>query len=178
MIYQLGDRSLKSEGEHFIAASADIIGDVQLEPLVSIWFQAVLRGDNEPIRIGMGSNIQDGSILHTDMGAPLTLGTYVTVGHKAMLHGCCVGDYSLIGMNAVVLNHARIGRYCLIAANTLISEGREIPDFSLVMGSPGKVIRLVTEAQKEMLAASALHYIENFRRYQRALLLITPQSYS
>ncbi len=178
MIYRLGDRSLRTEGEHFIAESADVIGDVHLEPLVSIWFQAVLRGDNEPIHVGMGSNIQDGSILHTDMGAPLVIGSYVTVGHKAMLHGCKIGDYSLIGMNAVVLNHARIGRYCLIAANTLIPEGKEIPDFSLVMGSPGKVIRLVTEAQKEMLAASALHYVENFRRYQRDLSVVTPPSCS
>ena len=169
MIYTLGEKMLSTEGEYFIADSADVIGDVRLGPQSSVWFQAVLRGDNEPLCIGRVTNIEDGSVLHTDLGAPLTLGEYVTVGHKVMLHGCQVGDYSLIGINAVVLNHARIGRYCIIGANTLIPEGKEIPDFSLVVGSPGKVIRQVSEAQKQMLAASAHHYIENFRRYQAQL---------
>ncbi len=169
MIYSLGAAQLQCEGEYFIAPSAEVIGAVRLASQVSIWFQAVLRGDNEPLEIGMGSNIQDGAVLHTDMGAPLQIGEYVTVGHKAMLHGCCVGDYSLIGMNAVVLNHARIGRYCIVGANTLIPEGKEIPDYSLVVGSPGKVVRRVTEAEKEKLARSALHYIDNYRRYLRDL---------
>mgnify|MGYP002040718776 FL=1 len=129
----------------------------------------MLRGDNELIHIGENSNVQDGAVLHTDPGSPLTLGTGVTVGHNAMLHGCTVGDYSLVGINAVVLNGARIGKHCIIGANALIAEGKEIPDGSLVVGSPGKVVRELTEAQKKMLEAGAAHYVQNAKRYAAEL---------
>lgn len=169
MIYSLGDRSLETRGEFFIADNATVIGSVVLEQNVSIWFNAVLRADNDVITIGENSNIQDGSVLHTDIGIPLTIGRNVTVGHKVMLHGCTIGDGSLIGINAVILNGARIGRHCVIGANALIPEGKEIPDFSVVMGSPGKVVKEVSDAQKVMMEMGALHYVENFRRYQREL---------
>ncbi|MCH7420243.1 gamma carbonic anhydrase family protein, partial [Pseudomonas mosselii] len=127
--------------------------------------------DNELIDIGEDSNVQDGTVMHTDMGAPLTIGRGVTIGHNAMLHGCMVGDYSLIGINAVILNGARIGKHCIIGANALIPEGKEIPDGSLVMGSPGKVVRELTEQQKRMLEASAAHYVHNAQRYARELVI-------
>lgn len=169
MIYSLGDRSLETRGEFFIADNATVIGSVVLEQNVSIWFNAVLRADNDVITIGENSNIQDGSVLHTDIGIPLTIGRNVTVGHKVMLHGCTIGDGSLIGINAVILNGARIGRHCVIGANALVPEGKEIPDFSVVMGSPGKVVKEVSDAQKVMMEMGALHYVENFKRYQREL---------
>ncbi|MDF2447140.1 MAG: gamma carbonic anhydrase family protein [Moraxellaceae bacterium] len=169
MRYSLGDRRIVTRGDHFIAASASVIGSVVLEHNASIWFNAVVRGDCDLITIGENSNVQDGSVLHADVGVPLTIGRNVTVGHKVMLHGCSIGDNSLIGINAVVLNGARIGRYCIIGANALVPEGREIPDFSVVMGSPGKVVKEVSEAQKAMLEMSALHYVENFKRYLREL---------
>lgn len=169
MIYSLGDRSLETYGEFFIADNATVIGSVVLEQNVSIWFNAVLRADNDVITIGENSNIQDGSVLHTDIGIPLTIGRNVTVGHKVMLHGCTIGDGSLIGINAVILNGAKIGRHCVIGANALVPEGKEIPDFSVVMGSPGKVVKEVSDAQKVMMEMGALHYVENFKRYQREL---------
>lgn len=169
MRYSLGERRPETRGDCWIADSADVIGSVILENNASIWFNAVVRGDCDTIHIGENSNIQDGSVLHADTGLPLTIGRNVTVGHKVMLHGCSIGDHSLIGINAVILNGARIGRYCIIGANALIPEGKVIPDFSLVMGSPGKVVREVTEAQKAMLEMSALHYVENFRRFRREL---------
>ena len=153
----------------WIAETAVVIGKVRLERNANIWFNAVLRGDNELILIGENSNVQDGAIMHTDPGAPLTLGKNVTVGHKAMLHGCTVGDNSLIGINAVVLNGAKIGRNCIIGANALIPEGKEIPDGSLVMGSPGKVVRELTPQQQQMISAGAAHYVHNAQRYQRDL---------
>jgi carbonic anhydrase/acetyltransferase-like protein (isoleucine patch superfamily) len=170
-IYRLGDvfPELPPEGEYWVAPNATVIGRVILKPGASIWFNAVLRGDNEPITIGANTNIQDGSILHTDEGIPLTLGEGVTVGHKAMLHGCTIGDNSLIGIGAVVLNGARIGRNCLIGANALITEGKEIPDNSLVMGQPGKVVKTLGESQVQALQMSALHYVENWKRYVRDL---------
>jgi len=170
MIYSLGDRvpEFKSD-DYFVADNATIIGSVILAHQASIWFNAVLRGDNDLITIGENSNIQDGSVLHTDGGMPLTVGKNVTVGHKVMLHGCTVGDGSLIGINAVVLNGAKIGRGCLIGANALIPEGKEIPDGSLVMGSPGKVVRELGEAQLKGLEMSALHYVENYKRYKAEL---------
>ena len=134
-----------------------------------MWFNCVVRGDNDPITIGEGSNIQDGSVLHTDLGIPLVIGKHVTVGHKVMLHGCEVGDNSLIGINAVVLNRVKIGRNCIIGANTLIPEGKIIPDNSMVLGSPGKVVKILTEQQVHMNTMSALHYIENFKRYKKSL---------
>lgn len=169
MIYSLGDRRLETRGDFFIADNATVIGSVVLEANASIWFNAVLRADNDVITIGENSNIQDGSVLHTDVGIPLVVGRNVTVGHKVMLHGCSIGDGSLIGINAVILNGARIGRHCVIGANALIPEGKEIPDFSVVMGSPGKVVKEVSDAQRAMLEMGALHYVENFKRYQRDL---------
>jgi len=169
MIYSLGDRRLQTRGDFFIADNATVIGSVVLEANASVWFNAVLRADNDVITIGENSNIQDGSVLHADIGIPLTVGRNVTVGHKVMLHGCTIGDGSLIGINAVILNGAKIGRYCMIGANALIPEGKEIPDFSVVMGSPGKVVKEVSDAQKVMMEMGALHYVENFKRYQREL---------
>lgn len=169
MIYSLGERRLEVAGEHFIAPSADVIGSVRLEDKASVWFNTVLRGDNELITIGEGSNVQDGSVLHTDPGVPLNVGRHVTIGHNVMLHGCTIGDFSLIGINAVILNGVKIGRYCIIGANALIPEGKEIPDYSMVLGSPGKVVKQISDAQMRMLEMSAAHYVENFRRYLRDL---------
>ncbi|MDP2227476.1 MAG: gamma carbonic anhydrase family protein [Moraxellaceae bacterium] len=169
MIYSLGERRPEMRGDFFIADNATVIGSVVLEHNASIWFNAVLRGDNDIITIGENSNIQDGSVLHTDFGMPLTVGRNVTVGHKVMLHGCTIGEGSLIGINAVVLNGAKIGRFCVIGANALIPEGKEIPDFSVVMGSPGKIVKEVSDGQKAMMEFGALHYVENFKRYQREL---------
>ncbi len=169
MKYRLGQSRVEAHAESWVAPNAVLVGKVKLEPGASVWFNAVLRGDNELIHIGENSNVQDGTVMHTDMGFPLNIGKGVTIGHNAMLHGCSVGDYSLIGINAVVLNGAKIGKYCIIGANSLIGEGKEIPDGSLVMGSPGKVVRELTEAQKKMLEASAAHYVHNAQRYAREL---------
>jgi len=171
MIYNLGDRKVEMHTEdYFIADNATVIGSVVLEQNSSIWFNAVLRGDNDVITVGENSNVQDGSVLHTDGGFPLTIGKNVTIGHKVMLHGCVIGDNSLIGINAVVLNGAKIGKNCLIGANALIPEGKVIPDGSLVMGSPGKVVREMTADQIKGLELSALHYVENFKRYKKELV--------
>ena len=169
MKYRLGDSLVETHPESWTAPTATLIGKVRLEEGASVWFNAVLRGDNELILIGKHSNVQDGAVMHTDMGYPLTLGTSVTIGHNAMLHGCTVGDYSLIGINAVILNGAKIGKHCIIGANSLIGEGKEIPDGSLVMGSPGKVVRDLTDEQKKLLEASAAHYVKNGQRYAREL---------
>lgn len=170
MLYQLQDRRVEFRGDnHFVAPTAVVIGSVILEQDASVWFNCVIRGDNDPITIGEGTNVQDGSVLHTDTGIPLTLGRHITVGHKVMLHGCEVGDNTLIGINSVVLNRVKIGKNCIIGANTLIPEGKEIPDNSMVLGSPGKVVKPVTDAQVQMIKMSALHYIENFKRYQASL---------
>ena len=169
MKYSLGDSLVETHPESWTAPTATLIGKVRLEEGASVWFNAVLRGDNELILIGRHSNVQDGAVMHTDMGYPLTLGTGVTIGHNAMLHGCTVGDYSLIGINAVILNGAKIGKHCIIGANSLIGEGKEIPDGSLVMGSPGKVVRDLTDEQKKLLEASAAHYVKNGQRYAREL---------
>ncbi len=169
MIYRLGERAVRAEGDYFVAESAIVIGAVLLKSNASVWFNVVIRGDNELITIGENSNVQDGSVLHTDPGFPLTIGDHVTVGHKVMLHGCTIGPNTLIGINAVVLNGARIGRNCLIGANALITEGKEIPDNSMVMGSPGKVVRELTPEQVASLRASALGYVANARRFKRDL---------
>nr|WP_272891743.1 gamma carbonic anhydrase family protein [Stutzerimonas stutzeri] len=166
----MGDSRVETHPQSWVAPGATLVGKIRLEAGANVWFGAVLRGDNELIHIGENSNVQDGSVMHTDMGYPLTLGTGVTVGHNAMLHGCTVGDYSLVGINAVILNGAKIGKYCIIGANTLIAEGKEIPDGSLVVGSPGKVVRELTEQQKKMLEASAAHYVHNAQRYARDLV--------
>jgi len=170
-IYAFGDSrpQLPPEGEYWVAPSASVIGNVILHPNASVWFGAVLRGDNDPITVGPDSNIQDGSVLHTDMGSPLTIGRGVTVGHKAMLHGCEVGDYSLIGIGAVVLNGVKIGRNCIIGANALITEGKIIPDNSLVVGQPGKVVRERDPAHIAVLQMSAEHYVQNWKRFAAEL---------
>ncbi len=170
MKYRLGDARVQAHPESWVAPTAAVIGKVRLDKGANIWFGAVLRGDNELIHIGEHSNVQDGTVMHTDMGFPLTLGKGVTVGHNVMMHGCSVDDYSLIGINAVILNGARIGKYCIIGANSLVPEGKEIPDGSLVMGSPGKVVRELTEQQKKMLEGSAARYVHNAQRYVRDLV--------
>lgn len=154
---------------YWVADSAVVIGKVRLEENTGIWFGAVLRGDNEPIIVGEGSNIQENSVLHTDPGFPLTIGKGCTIGHKAMLHGCTIGDNSLVGMSSTILNGAVIGRNCLIGAGTLITEGKQIPDNSLVIGTPGKVVRELTEADIERLKRSAKHYVENAKRFAKGL---------
>jgi len=169
MNYNLSDLEPKFIGEHFIAPSATLIGAVTLEDQASIWFNVVIRADNDQIHIGEGSNIQDGSVLHVDPGFPLTVGRQVTIGHKVILHGCSIGDGSLIGMNAVVLNGATIGQGCLIGANALITENMQVPDGSVVLGSPGKVVRQLDEAGQKALLQSAQSYIENARRYRQSL---------
>jgi len=153
----------------WIAASAQVVGKVVLGAQVSVWFNAVLRGDNEPITVGARTNIQDGAVLHNDEGVPLTIGEDVSVGHMAMLHGCTVGDGSLIGMHATILNRAVIGKHCLIGAKTLIPEGKVIPDRSLVVGTPGRIIRELTDEEVARLAAGAAHYVENAERFRKGL---------
>lgn len=169
MLYSLAERQVKKHDSVFIAPGSHIIGSVNLAKDSSVWFNAVLRGDCDEIVIGEGSNIQDGSVLHTDENVPLIVGKGVTVGHKVMLHGCTIGDYSLIGINTVVLNGAKIGKYCVIGANSLITEGMEIDDFSIVMGSPAKVVKQVPENVQAMLKASSHHYVENSRKYMSSL---------
>ena len=169
MIYALGDRRLETRGEHWIADTAVVVGDVLLEENASVWWGAVLRGDNERITVGRNSNVQDGSVLHTDMGSPLVIGADVTVGHMVMLHGCTIGDGSLIGIGAVVLNNAKIGKNCIIGAKALIPEGKEIPDNSLVMGAPGKIVRELSDEHRAMLVQGAAHYVDNARRYRTDL---------
>jgi carbonic anhydrase/acetyltransferase-like protein (isoleucine patch superfamily) len=170
MRYALGDRRVATAGDAFwIAPTAVVIGDVELMRNASVWWGAVLRGDNEPIVIGEDSNVQDGCILHTDPGFPLTIGRGVTVGHMAMLHGCTVGDGSLVGIGAVILNGAHIGRNCLVGSKALIPEGKEIPDDSLVMGAPGKVVRQMNAEQIARMQKGAERYVANWRRYRRDL---------
>ncbi len=169
-IYTLDGISPELHSESWVAPSADVIGRVHLLSLASVWFGAVLRGDNEWITIGEGSNVQDGCVLHTDKGAPLNIGSHCTIGHKAILHGCEIGDESLIGMGAIVLNHAKIGRNCLIGAGALIPEGKVIPDRSLVMGMPGKIIRTLDDIAAANLRKSAEGYINNWQRFARGLV--------
>ena len=166
-LYKLGDfqPQLPQEGAYWIAPTATLIGKVILQRDASIWFGAVLRGDNEALSVGERSNIQEGSTLHTDLGYPLDIGKDCTIGHNAILHGCTIGDNSLIGMGAVVLNGAKIGRNCLIGAKALIPEGKVIPDNSLVMGVPGKVVRTLDEAAVKGLTASAAGYVANWKRF-------------
>ena len=170
-VYCLGNVTpeLPGEGEYWIAPNACVMGRVILKKNASIWWGCTVRGDNDLITIGENSNVQDGSVLHTDMGSPLTIGANVTIGHMAMLHGCDIGEGSLIGIGAVVLNGARIGRNCMIGAKALIPEGKVIPDNSLVMGVPGKVVREVSEAQLQVLQLSAQGYVMNWKRYAREL---------
>lgn len=170
MIYKLGDHTVITDGDdYFVAPSASVMGRVFLGKNVSVWFGAVIRGDVEDIKIGENSNIQDLSVLHADPGHPLEIGKNVTVGHKVMLHGCSIGDNSLIGINSVILNGAKIGKNCLIGANSLVTEGMEIPDYSLVMGSPAKVKKELDPSMKDILIGSANHYVENYIRFKNEL---------
>lgn len=175
LIYKLGNRRVTARGNHWVAENATVLGSVELGNNASVWFNAVIRGDNDQVTIGDNTNIQDAAVLHTDPGIQLTLGDNVTVGHKAMLHGCTVGDNSLIGINAVVLNGAKIGKNCIVGANALIPEGKEIPDGSLVVGSPGKVIRQLTDPQIAMLQLSADVYVKNAERFRNELEQATPE---
>ncbi|MCA0901895.1 gamma carbonic anhydrase family protein [Microbulbifer agarilyticus] len=171
MLYRLGDKQPQLEGEgHYVAPGARVIGNVLMMPHSSVWFNAVVRGDNDLITIGERANIQDGSVLHTDPGKPLTIGTGVTVGHKVTLHGCEIGEYSLVGMNAVVLNGAKIGRCCIIGANALVTENMEIPDFSLVLGSPAKVVKTLDKSTFELLKLSSDVYVANGQRFAEELV--------
>ncbi len=174
MLYRLGDRVPKVHETAFVAPNAQLIGSVLLEENSSVWFGAVLRGDNELLTVGRDTNVQDGSVLHTDAGILLTLGRGITVGHKVMLHGCEVGDFSLVGINSVVLNRAKIGSYCLIGANALITEGKVIPDGSVVMGSPGKIVRQLTDIERKVLEASSAHYVKNALNYRNQLVPLNP----
>ena len=175
-IYALGTVSpmLPPPGSFWIAPDASIIGDVRLGIDVGIWFGATLRGDNEPIIVGASSNVQEGCVLHTDLGTPLTIGSACTIGHRAILHGCTIGDNSLIGMGATVLNNVRIGANSLVGANALITEGKEFPDNSLIVGSPARAIRTLDDAAVARLAASAAAYVANWKRYARDLRPIGP----
>ncbi len=168
-IYQLGDDAPRIAATAWVADSAQLIGRVSLAADASVWFGAVLRGDNEWITLGERSNVQDGSVLHTDMGYPLTLGQDVTVGHQVMLHGCTVGDGSLIGIQAVILNGARIGQGCLVGAGAVVTEGKEFPDNVLILGAPAKAVREITPEQLARLRLSAAHYVEKAQRYRTTL---------
>ena len=168
-VYELDGVAPSVAASAWIADSAQVMGNVALAEDVSVWFGVVVRGDTEAIHIGRGSNIQDGSVLHADHGKPLVIGENVTVGHKVMLHGCTVGDGSLIGIGAIVLNGARIGRGCIVGAGALVTEGKEFPDGSMVIGSPAKAVRALTPEQQQGLLQSAQHYVANAARFRSGL---------
>ena len=169
-LYALDGAAVELRGTgHYVAPGAKLIGRVVLEDRATVWFGAIARADNEPIVIGPSSNVQDGAVLHADPGFPLTIGAHCTVGHQAMLHGCTVGDGSLVGIGAVVLNGAVIGRNCLIAANALVTEKMQVPDGAVVMGSPGRVQRILDEHRRAVIARNALHYIANGRLFRERL---------
>ena len=169
MIYSLDNGTPQCGDNVYVAPTATVVGDVVLGDDVGVWFGAVIRGDNERITLGNGTNIQDCCVLHTDPGCPLNIGDNVTVGHKAVLHGCTIEEWSLVGINAVILNNARIGKSCLIGANALITDGKEIPDHSLVVGSPGRVIRKLNENEIDMLKRFNKSYIDKIRRYTSSM---------
>jgi carbonic anhydrase/acetyltransferase-like protein (isoleucine patch superfamily) len=168
-IYELDGVKPQCDADSWVAESAVVIGNVVMKKGASVWFGATLRGDNDPIIIGENSNVQDGSVLHTDVGQPLEIGRDCTIGHMVMLHGCTIGANTLIGIGSIILNGAKIGKNCLIGANSLITEGKVIPDGSMVMGAPGKVVRELTEQQIQMITGSAHHYAENWKRYAKGL---------
>lgn len=173
MLYSLSECSpVRQQPTNFIAPDAQVIGRVEIKANASIWFAVVIRADVESITIGEGSNVQDGSVLHADPGYPLVIGRHVTVGHKAMLHGCSIGDNSLVGINAVILNGAKVGSYCLIGANTLVTENTVIPDGVMVLGSPGKIVRKLSEDECAALSQAAEHYISNGQHFMRNLKAI------
>jgi carbonic anhydrase/acetyltransferase-like protein (isoleucine patch superfamily) len=168
-IYELDGKQPSLGQGVWVADSADVIGNVVLQDGANIWFGAVLRGDNEVMTIGKNCNVQDGCVLHSDAGVPLTLGEGVSVGHQVMLHGCTIGAGSLIGIQAVVLNHAKIGKNCIVGAGSVVTEGKEFPDNSLIIGSPAKVVRTLDEATVKKINAIAQHYVDNARRYANGL---------
>jgi carbonic anhydrase/acetyltransferase-like protein (isoleucine patch superfamily) len=168
-LYQLDDDVPQLHPSAWVADDAQVVGKVVLEEGASVWFGAVLRGDSETLTIGRHSNVQDGSVLHADPGFPLTLGEGVSIGHQVMLHGCSVGDGSLIGIQSVILNGAKIGRNCLVGAGSLVTEGKEFPDGSLIMGRPAKVVRPLSPEQLTGLKYAADHYVENAARFRRGL---------
>lgn len=168
-IYALGEIAPQIDPSAWVADSASVIGKVRLDAGSSVWYGAVLRGDNELIHLGRGSNVQDGSVLHTDHGLPLTLGEDVTIGHNVMLHSCVIGDGSLVGIGAIVLNGARIGRQCLVAAGAVVTEGKEFPDRCLIMGAPAKVVREISPEQAQRIARGAVHYVDNAARHRAGL---------
>ncbi len=170
MIYQLGDRRVVAEGAYFVADSADVMGSVVLKNNASVWFNAVIRGDNDVITVGENSNVQDGSVLHTDPGFPLTIGSNVTIGHMVMLHGCTIGDGSLIGIGSTILNGARIGKGCLVGAHSLVTENKEFPDYSMILGSPAKVVRTFTPEEAESIQLGAKGYVANGQRFANTLI--------
>ncbi len=169
VIYSLEDRHVEVKGDYFVADNATVIGSVVLHNDVSVWFNAVIRGDNDLITIGEGSNVQDGAVIHTDPGDQVVLGKGVTVGHQAMLHGCRIGDNTLIGMQVIIMDGAKVGSNCLIAAGAVILEGKEIPDNSLVVGSPGKVLREVDDERIAWMKERAEIYVANYKRYKSTL---------
>jgi len=169
-IYRLDDEIPRVASSAWVADSAQVIGQVELQEEASIWFGAILRGDTEWLVVGRRSNIQDGSVVHADEGFPTTLGEGVTIGHQVMLHGCTIGDHSLIGIQSVVLNGAKIGRHCLVGAGALVTEGKEFPDGSVIMGRPGKVVRTLTDEQRRGLEDIATHYVQNARRFRAGLM--------
>ncbi len=168
-IYQLDNLIPQIHKTAYVATSAEVIGDVHLAEGASVWFGVVIRGDSETIRVGKGSNVQDLSMLHADPGVPLTIGENVTIGHQVMLHGCTIGDGSLIGIQAVILNNAKIGKNCLVGAGSVVTEGKEFPDNALIIGSPAKVVRIMDEAQIERLHGAAKHYQDNGTRFSKGL---------
>lgn len=168
-IYELDGKAPTLGQGAWVADSAQVIGTVELGENASVWFGTVIRGDTETIRIGRNSNIQDGSVLHADAGVPLVIGDNVTVGHQVMLHGCTIGDGTLVGIQAVVLNHAKIGRNCIVGAGSVVTEGKEFPDNTLIFGSPAKAVRTIDEEGQRKLTHIAQHYVENARRYARGL---------
>jgi len=170
VIFDLGNDSIETNEEDFyVADTAVVLGKIRLCKDASVWFGAVLRGDNELITIGEGSNVQDGSVIHTDAGFPVEIGANVTIGHNAVLHGCKVGDGSLIGINSVILNGANIGTGCLIGANALVTEGMEVPDGSIVLGSPGKIKGEMDKERQQILVLQANHYVDNYKRFKKDL---------
>ena len=168
-IYELDGSAPRMAASAWVADNAQVMGNVVMGEDSSVWFGTTVRGDTETITIGRGSNVQDGSVLHADVGMPLTIGDFVTVGHQVMLHGCTVGDGSLIGIGAIVLNGAKIGKNCLVGAGSLVTEGKEFPDGSMIIGSPARVVKSLTPEQMDGLRQSAQHYIENARRYRQGL---------
>ena len=171
-VYQLDQHRPRIAETAWVADSAQVIGNVELAEGASVWFGVIVRGDNETVRIGRNCNVQDATVMHSDPGAPLMLGDHVSIGHQVMLHGCTVGEGSLIGIQSVVLNHAVIGRHCLVGAGSLVTEGKSFPDGSMILGRPARVVRPLTPQEIEGLARTAIHYVDNARRFRAGLTRI------